>query len=93
MLPQEAVKAWTASRLVPHYFGIVVGRRAQPHEESGQDDEFISELNWKLHRSLYRPSGRRATLDMPARIQHQLERYTRLMVSLAELNKPSDREH
>jgi DNA-binding GntR family transcriptional regulator len=50
-------------------------------------------LNWNFHKALYAPSGRKMTIDMVGRIHQQLERYTRMMVSLTAVQAQSDREH
>ncbi len=68
-------------------------KRAKAHEEKGREGESSGQLNWDFHQALYAPSGRKATIDMVARIHQQLERYTRMMVSLTEIQAQSDRDH
>ncbi len=57
------------------------------------DAEFSHSLNWEFHKALYRPSGRRTTIDMVGRIHQHIERYTRMMVTLTGNQRKSDVEH
>lgn len=58
-----------------------------------QQVERSYDTNWDVHHALYRPSGRRATIEIDARLHQQIERYTRMMVSLTDADVDSHREH
>jgi DNA-binding GntR family transcriptional regulator len=66
---------------------------ARRHQEQGRTGENSNQLNWNFHAALYAPSGRKATIELVGRIYQQLERYTRMMVSLTEIQTQSDRDH
>lgn len=66
---------------------------ARQHQEQGRTGEYSNQLNWNFHAALYAPSGRKATIELVSRIYQQLERYTRMMVSLTEIQAQSDRDH
>lgn len=66
---------------------------ARLHQEQPPGGESSNILNWNVHAALYVPSGRRTTIELVARIYQQLERYTRMVVSLTEIQAQSDRDH
>ncbi len=61
--------------------------------EAVQQVERSYEANWNVHLALYRPSARRATIEIDARLHQQIERYNRMMVSLTDADVDSHREH
>lgn len=90
------VETWLLSLAIPHMTETHF-RKAQEAAElfdrEGQHSEYSHELNWRFHAALYGPSRRRRTIDMMAKTHQQIERYTRLMVSLAGTQEKSGREH
>ncbi len=66
---------------------------AQRFADGGDDSMYSHELNWNFHGTLYAPSRRTQTIALLARIHQQIERYTRMMVSLTGSQKKSAREH
>lgn len=66
---------------------------AMQHQKEASRGEGSNELNWNFHAALYGPSARSATIELVGRIYQKLERYTRMMVSLTEIQAQSDRDH
>lgn len=90
------IETWLIAHAIPKMqdADLALAReRAREHEEKGCEGASSSRLNWAFHLALYAPSGRNATIEMVARIHQQLERYTRMMVSLTEIQAQSDRDH
>ena len=53
----------------------------------------VLQANWGVYSALYEASGRRTTIDVVCRLHQQIERYTRVMVSLRESEARSHAEH
>lgn len=90
------IETWLLGLAIPRMTEddmLLARERAQQHQEQGRTGEYSNELNWNFHAALYAPSGRRTTIDLVSRIYQQLERYTRMMVSLTEIQAQSDRDH
>ncbi len=68
-------------------------RQAERFGAEGDDAEYSYELNWRFHAALYAASGRKTTIEMVHRIHHQIERYTRMMISLTGSQSKSNLEH
>lgn len=90
------IETWLLALAIPRMTeaDLVLAReRAQQHQDQGRAGEYSNQLNWNFHAALYEPSGRKATIELVGRIYQQLERYTRMMVSLTEIQAQSDRDH
>ena len=51
------------------------------------------ESNWAFHKVLYAASGRPTTIEFLGRLHKQIERYTRMIMSLTGVEAKADREH
>lgn len=90
------IETWLLAHAIPKMNDAdleLARERAKQHEERGREGEYSNQLNWDFHLALYSPSGRKATIELVGRIHQQLERYTRMMVSLTEIQAQSDRDH
>jgi len=68
-------------------------RMAEQFDHKGQNSDYSHELNWNFHATLYGPSNRTKTIEIVGKIHQQIERYTRMMVSLAVSQEKASREH
>jgi DNA-binding GntR family transcriptional regulator len=90
------IETWLLALAIPRMTDAdlaLARERAKQHQEQGRTGEYSNQLNWNFHATLYAPSGRKATIDLVGRIYQQLERYTRMMVTLTEIQVQSDRDH
>ncbi|SDA91212.1 GntR family transcriptional regulator [Mesorhizobium qingshengii] len=90
------IETWLLALAIPRMTeaDLALAReRAEQHQEQGRTGEYSNQLNWNFHATLYAPSGRKATIELVGRIYQQLERYTRMMVTLTEIQVQSDRDH
>lgn len=90
------IETWLLALAIPRMSDedlALARERARLHQEQGKAGEYSNQLNWNFHAALYAPSGRKATIELVGRIYQQLERYTRMMVSLTEIQVQSDRDH
>jgi len=90
------IETWLLALAIPRMTDddlALAKERARQHQEQGATGEYSNQLNWNFHAALYAPSGRDATIELVGRIYQQLERYTRMMVSLTEIQVKSDRDH
>jgi DNA-binding GntR family transcriptional regulator len=92
------------ARIETWLLALAIPRMTEEHLASAQleadrfgaqsaDAEYSYELNWAFHNALYVASGRKTTIEMVGRIHQQIERYTRMMVSLTGNQLQSDLEH
>lgn len=88
------IETWLLALAIPH-MGEDTLEEARAHAERHRitNGHYEYMLNWNFHRTLYRPSGRNVTIEMVGRIHQQIERYTRMMVSLTAVHAQSDKEH
>ncbi|WID95214.1 GntR family transcriptional regulator [Bosea vestrisii] len=90
------VETWLLALAIPRMTEIDFAKAQDALEHfsrEGRHSEYSHALNWKFHSALYEPSGRVMTIDLVAKIHQQIERYTRLMVSLAGSQEKASREH
>jgi DNA-binding GntR family transcriptional regulator len=90
------IETWLLALAIPRMTDADLAaarEHAKLHQEQGRAGEYSNQLNWNFHSALYAPSGRKATMEMVGRLYQQLERYTRMMVSLTEIQTQSDRDH
>lgn len=90
------VETWLLALAIPTMTEADLANAEAQAERFGRqrdDAEYSVSLNWEFHKALYVPSGRKTTIEMVGRIHQQIERYTRMMVSLTGQQKKSDVEH
>ncbi len=90
------IETWLLALAIPRMTEADIANcreHARRHQEQGRAGETSNLLNWNFHAALYAPSGRRTTIEMVSRIYQQLERYTRMVVMLTEIQVQSDRDH
>jgi DNA-binding GntR family transcriptional regulator len=90
------IETWLLALAIPHMTqaDLVEARsKAELFGSGGDNSEYSHELNWNFHSALYAPSKRKTTIEMVGRIHQQIERYTRMMVSLRGNVESSHREH
>lgn len=88
------LETWLLSLSIPHMTAenLVEAEALEAEFEANDSLERWSELNWRFHEALYRPSGRSFALGTLHQIHRNAERYTRLGASLTE-QQPVYREH
>lgn len=59
----------------------------------GADKHPWGALNWKFHRSLYQPSGRKRTLGLISQLHTNCDRYLRMQIQLIADYPRAEREH
>ena len=84
--------ALSIPRMTPEHL-VAAELAAKRFGANSADADRADELNWDFHRTLYAASGRKATIDIIGRIYQQIERYTRMIVTLIDYNLRSDAEH
>lgn len=90
------VETWLLALAIPRMTERDLERAqeaAELFDMEGQHSAYSHGLNWRFHEALYRPSGRLLTIEMMAKNHQQIERYTRMMVTLAGNQEKSAREH
>ena len=59
----------------------------------GDHSDYSHDLNWTFRAALYAASGRTRTIEIVAKVHQQIERYTRMLVSLKGDQVKSHKEH
>jgi DNA-binding GntR family transcriptional regulator len=92
------------AKIEPWLLSLAIPRMTDEHFERIQvaADEFLSaarasertpEANWAFHKVLYEASGRTATIEILRRVNEQIERHTRMIMTVPGIEKQSHREH
>ena len=90
------IETWLLGLAIPHMTDadLEAARGAAAlFGRGGDDSDYSHALNWSFHAALYGPSGRTKTIELVGKIHLQIERYTRMMVSLAGGQAKSHEEH
>ncbi len=90
------IETWLLTLAIPHMTRGDLDRArvsADLFGQEGEHSDYSHELNWNFHAALYAPSGRRRTIEIVAKIHQQIERHTRMMLSLAGSQSKSHQEH
>ncbi len=90
------VETWLLELAIPNMVAADLSHAracADVFSEQRNDTGSLNESNWTFHAALYAPSRRVHTVDMMAKIYRQLERYTRLMLTLEGNQRRVVREH
>lgn len=93
------IETWLLSLSVPlmtdEHFELALdnARRFGQEGDGFKYSEFSHALNWDFHSSLYVAANRPTTVEMVSKIHKQLERYTRMMVSLAGSKEAAHHDH
>ena len=90
------IETWLLGLAIPHMTDAdleTASRAAHLFGRGGGDSDYSHELNWAFHAALYGASRRTKTIELVGKIHLQIERYTRMMVSLAGGQAKSHQEH
>ena len=90
------VETWLLSLAIPHMTDDDLQRAKVAAEKFGNTEAgvYSHQLNWEFHECLYRPSGRKATMEIVFGLHEKIERYTKLMMTIDSVRqKESHAEH
>ena len=90
------IEPWLLSLAIPRMTDVHFERIRSAADEflnAARASESVHEANWAFHKVLYEASGRTATIEILGRVNKQIERYTRMIMSVSGIDKKSHKEH